>query len=85
VKSKEKKPKVVRRRMVGIKVLAGGKGFPQAYAIHEVDYSGFTTKLERGDSVHAVENSNMLNGTKKQKAWARQEHRPDLYRGKPEM
>lgn len=75
---KLKTPKVFRRRMVGLKVMGGGRTFPQVYAIYDVDYTDGSRKMDRGYSVHVTPGSTLLNGTKKEREWAQMELRPEL-------
>lgn len=77
----KKKPKVIRRRAVGIQVVAGGKVFPNAHIIYEEMYDdGTYGKIVRGHTLHGVEGAASLNArTKKERDFHRQAVRTDLF------
>lgn len=82
-------PKVLRRRLVGLRVYeASGRAPPIVYALYEEDSYEIvgkkklihTTRLVRGDSIQTTPHSGiLLNGTKKEKEYHRQALHPELY------
>jgi hypothetical protein len=81
------KPKVVRRRIVGLWMMGSSRGCPPiARAIYEEDTLEregktliFRSKIARGDTIQVVQHSGMLNGSKREKEYHLKAFRPDLY------
>jgi D-Tyr-tRNAtyr deacylase len=86
-KVKDKKPRVIRRRLIGLFISGSQRNAPpMAHAIYEEDtleeIKGtlvFRTKMSRGDSLQVCQHTGMLNGSKKEKAYHLQAFRPDLH------
>ncbi len=55
-KSDKKKPILVKKRLIGMKILHGGRCPTQAYAIYEHWYSDGTVKVDRGQSLRTLPN-----------------------------
>jgi hypothetical protein len=78
-RKKTTEPQVVRRRIVGINVIAGGRAQPHAYLIYEEDRADGTIGLVRGYAVYGSPASpGMLRKPKKGKpnpyAWVYAPH-----------
>jgi hypothetical protein len=84
---KGEKPKVVRRRIVGLYIAGPSRGgAPTAHAVYEEDILErrgktlhFSTRVKSGNSVWTIQHSGMLNGTKKRRAEYAKAYRPDLH------
>ncbi len=64
------KEKIIRRRMVGLFVMAGGRAHPSAHVVYEVDCLvgpklEIRTKLERGHTIYGLYNGGECAKTKK--------------------
>lgn len=78
-KTKKRSEELIGRRVMGIKVMSGGRALPQAYLIYEERYVDGTHKLVRGNSIHTVESSGLLNASrKKDKEYYKAEFAPQL-------
>ena len=78
-----KKPKVVRRRLMGLWISGSSKCSPPlVHAIYEectFEKGMFRSTLRRGESIQVMQHSGMLNGSKREKAFHLKAYRPDLF------